>query len=165
MIEGTRNDQTLLLIGGNRGDVRAAGEWVIAQLKKKYHVELVSSWYSSPAWGFEGPDFLNQVIGLQKVGNINELLDFVLDLEQELGRKRTGEGYADRAMDIDILYHGNEVIATDRLEVPHPRLHERRFTLLPLNEFWASFVHPALNKTQEQLLVDCDDKAEVTWIQ
>lgn len=156
---------TLLLLGGNQGDVIANGQWVAERLKDEYSIIQTSSWYASPAWGFEGPGFLNRILALEKVENVEQLLMRCLSLELELGRVRASDGnYSNRPMDIDILYHGNAVYQSEKLSVPHPKIQERRFTLVPLNEHWSDFVHPVFNKTQEELLNDCQDEAEVKLI-
>lgn len=162
MSTGRLFTETLLLLGGNQGDVRSNGNEVVAYLSKFYQVESVTQWYKSPAWGFEGPDFLNCVVALRDVEDVHELLAHCLEVERHLGRIRKGKGYSDRPMDVDILYHRNEVVETEELSVPHPRIEDRRFTLVPLNEKWADFLHPILNKTQRELLEECSDPSEVT---
>ncbi|NVK28382.1 MAG: 2-amino-4-hydroxy-6-hydroxymethyldihydropteridine diphosphokinase [Flavobacteriia bacterium] len=156
--------QTLLLLGGNEGDVRSNGAYIAAELSKFYDVKRMSSWYSSPSWGFEGPDFLNSVLELELVTDVGLLLDRCLELELRLGRERKSSGYSNRPMDIDILYVGDYVIESEKLIVPHPRIPERRFTLVPLNEHWAGYSHPVLHRTQRQLLEECDDESVVTRV-
>jgi 2-amino-4-hydroxy-6-hydroxymethyldihydropteridine diphosphokinase len=75
-----------------------------------------------------------------------ELLQKILHIELVLGRKRE-EKWGSRTIDIDILFYGVEIINTEGLQVPHPELHKRRFTLDPLAEIAPDLVHPALNKT------------------
>lgn len=162
--EKEQEDPILLLLGGNLGDVEKNGEWVIAKLSESFKIERCSSWYSSPSWGFDGPDFLNCVVELSGVSSPVHLLDVCQHLEQELGRERSGIGYSNRPMDIDILYFGSLVILEQRLTIPHPKIQERRFTLAPLNEHWSTFVHPVLQKSQERLLDECTDKAIVTRV-
>ncbi len=154
-----------MLLGGNEGDVKISGDWVAQKLSERYHLEDQSAWYASPSWGFEGPDFLNRVIALRNVPDVKELLRFALSLEAELGRTRSGFGYTNRVMDIDILYHGKVTIEESELQIPHPRLQVRRFTLMPLVEKWANFVHPVLHKTQNELLLECPDKSEVRIVE
>ena len=87
----------------------------------------------------------------------------LLEIEKELGRDRSvpHEGYVSRPMDLDILYFGNEIIDTQMVKAPHPRLHERRFTLLPLCDVAPDFVHPVMKKTNLQLLDECQDAGKV----
>lgn len=77
------------------------------------------------------------------------------------GRESRGEGYQDREIDIDILFYGKEIINHKNLVIPHPRLHLRNFTLLPLAEIASGFMHPVLNKTIGSLLIECKDEGLV----
>ena len=122
-----------------------------------------SSFYESEPWGFESDTiFLNKVIVLKSTLAAGEMLRTCLDIEKRLGRKRKqGKGYSSRTIDIDILYLNNRIIKEDDLIVPHPRLHERRFTLLPLTEVLPDFIHPVLKKTQRELLESCQDHSRV----
>ena len=90
-------------------------------------------------------------------------MEQLLDIEKELGRVRHPEieGYTSRLADLDILYFGNRIVLTDTLTVPHPRLHQRRFALLPLCEVAPQLVHPAFGFTQTELLRRCHDMSEV----
>jgi 2-amino-4-hydroxy-6-hydroxymethyldihydropteridine diphosphokinase len=87
------------------------------------------------------------------------LIRQLLEIEHELGRERHPEagGYVSRTADLDILYYGDRIILTDTLTVPHPRLHRRRFALLPMCEVAPDLVHPALGLTQTELLKRCLD--------
>ena len=131
-------------------------------------VVQVSSPYESEPWGFETKEwFLNRVIvtetELTPVGMLRQLLE----IEHELGRERHPEieGYASRTADLDILYFGDRIILTDTLTVPHPRLHRRRFALLPMCDVAPDMVHPALGLTQKELLARCPDTLKVRKIE
>lgn len=89
------------------------------------------------------------------------VLDRIQDIEESMGRQRKSGGYASRTIDIDILYFGNQVIQSERLVIPHPRLHERRFTLIPLVEIAEQLIHPVFGKDQKSLLEACGDAGEV----
>jgi 2-amino-4-hydroxy-6-hydroxymethyldihydropteridine diphosphokinase len=78
-----------------------------------------------------------------------------------LGRKREKSGYSARIIDLDILFYNNLIISEDFLKLPHPRLHERRFTLLPLNEILPDYIHPLLGKPISSLLNECEDTSIV----
>ena len=80
-----------------------------------------------------------------------------------MGRVRNKK-WEQRCIDIDILFFNNEIINEEGLKVPHPHLHERRFTLIPLCELMPKFIHPLLNKTIDQLLDECIDDKEVKLI-
>ena len=81
-----------------------------------------------------------------------------LSIEAKLGRKRSAPGYASRTIDIDILFYNDNIINTGELTVPHPRLHLRNFTLMPLNDVSPQLLHPVLGKTISELLLGCKDK-------
>lgn len=86
----------------------------------------------------------------------------LLAVEQELGRERLAEGYADRLIDIDILSIDAMVQQSALLELPHPRMHLRRFTLLPLQEVHPDWIHPSLGLSVTALLEVCPDTAVPT---
>lgn len=122
-----------------------------------------SSIYETEPWGFESEnDFLNQVIIVKTSLSPLKLLEALLHIETSLGRIRLHlEGYASRIIDIDILYYGDLVIDTDVLSIPHPRLHFRRFTLVPLAELLPDFIHPVIKKSHTELLLGLDDSSPV----
>ena len=80
-------------------------------------------------------------------------------IEKDLGRERHPEmkRYTSRPVDLDILYFGSRIVLTDSLTIPHPRLHQRRFALMPLCELVPDLVHPAFGLTQTELLQRCHD--------
>jgi len=93
-------------------------------------------------------------------GTAINALEIVLNIEHEMGRVRFKKWGA-RIIDIDLLYYGDQVHHTSKLTLPHAALHLRRFTLVPLAEVLPDFIHPVLNKTQQQLLDECADRLEV----
>ena len=120
----------------------------------------VSTPYESEPWGFETEEwFLNRVIVIETAMAPEDLLKQLLEIERELGRERHPEieGYTSRTADLDILYYGDRIILTNTLTVPHPRLHRRRFALLPMCEVAPDFVHPVFGLTQSELLARCPD--------
>lgn len=122
----------------------------------------VSSVYRSEAWGFSSKNsFYNQALEVFTGLEPMELLSFLLETENLAGRQRSHEGYSDRILDMDILFIGGRVIETENLVVPHPRLHLRRFTLLPLFEIRPDFLHPVLKKTIRELVDVCPDPSRV----
>ena len=123
-------------------------------------VVQVSAPYESEPWGFEAKEwFLNRVIVVETTMVPEDLLRQLLEIERELGRERhpEKEGYTSRTADLDILYFGGRVICTETLTVPHPRLHRRRFALLPMCEVAPDLVHPVFGLTQSELLARCHD--------
>ncbi|WP_088655659.1 2-amino-4-hydroxy-6-hydroxymethyldihydropteridine diphosphokinase [Geofilum rhodophaeum] len=154
----------LLLLGGNEAETGRLMDAALERLcKAGLRVLLSSSDYESEAWGFtaERP-FLNRVVEIETVLAAEDLLTLVLEVESALGRRRqAGGGYASRGIDIDLLWSGTRVIQTERLTLPHPRLHLRRFTLLPLCEHWSHCQHPILHRSMGQLLESCVDQGAV----
>lgn len=123
-------------------------------------VVQVSSSYESEPWGFEAEEwFLNRVVVVETATKPEDLMRQLLEIECDLGRERHPEtaGYASRTADLDILYFGSQVICTETLIVPHPRLHRRRFALLPMCEVAPDLVHPVFGLTQTELLARCHD--------
>ncbi|NOX86010.1 MAG: 2-amino-4-hydroxy-6-hydroxymethyldihydropteridine diphosphokinase [Chlorobi bacterium] len=118
--------------------------------------------YESEPWGFQAENnFLNLILEVETFLTPKEVLDKLLMIEKRLGRLRKGTSYSSRTIDIDILYFGNETIKEKALQIPHPRLHLRRFTLLPLVEIAPEFEHPVLKKTNRELLDRLTDDLEV----
>lgn len=120
-----------------------------------------SAIYTSSAWGFRSErDFANQALLLQTELEPEQVLDEALAVEQIVGRDReaesreralTGERYASRVVDVDIILCEDHIISTPRLRVPHPLMHEREFVLRPLCEIMAAERHPLLGRTIEEL--------------
>lgn len=156
-------EKVYLLLGSNLGDrlqiMEAARESIHAQIGE---ISAQSSIYETAPWGvLDQPSFLNQIIKVDTELAAEEVLRIILEIEHELGRVRY-ERWGARVIDIDILYFDSLVLDSSRLTVPHPRLHERRFTLIPLAEIAPSFIHPILLETSVQLLDKCADTSEVS---
>ncbi len=151
-----------LLIGTNLGDRKAHLLDACDKIKSRVgSIKKISKLYETNAWGkTEQPDFLNQAVLVQTELTAHELLKAVLDIEAEMGRKRE-EKWDARTIDIDILLYNNDLINTPDLIIPHPHLHERNFTLIPLMDIAAEVIHPILNTTIEELYFDCHDTLDV----
>ena len=155
--------ETVLLLGGNMGDSAELCRKAVELIEKQIgETTRVSSLYSSEAWGFETEqDFINQAVVVRTSLPPHRVLELALEIEAQLGRKRSGKGYSSRTMDIDVIFYGGKIIDTPRLTVPHPRLHLRNFVLIPLCEIIPDFVHPVFGKTIRQLLEECPDEGKV----
>jgi 2-amino-4-hydroxy-6-hydroxymethyldihydropteridine diphosphokinase len=156
--------ELVLLLGSNAGDRKAVLEQAITEIEAKLGSVLSrSSLYETKAWGFDGDDFLNQVIIVSSSFSALECLEKTQSIEKQLGRhKKSQKGiYENRLIDIDILFLGAQILELEYLSIPHPRIAERRFTLAPLEELIPDFVHPKLNKKVRELLIDCEDQTEV----
>ena len=156
---------TLILFGGNFPQTidlfRQAEEYIKSTIGE---IINKSSVYISAPYGFEAEtDFFNMVVEVRTNLDPDELISNLLNIETRLGRVRNNEkGYISRGIDLDILFIDDLIINTQPLVVPHPRLHLRRFTLVPLNEKWSEKVHPIFNKTISELLHFCKDESAVT---
>lgn len=155
--------RVVLLAGGNSGDVKRTLQAAQQLINDRVGAVLrCSHRYESDAWGFETPDrFSNQALEITTDLSPVEVLDAVQGIERELGRDRTAETaekartgavYTSRPIDIDILFYDDEMIATERLSVPHPRLAEREFALVPLCEIMRTRRHPATGVTVGEML-------------
>jgi 2-amino-4-hydroxy-6-hydroxymethyldihydropteridine diphosphokinase len=136
--------------GGPEATLTAAAE----RLKSLGHVTRRSSLYSTEPVGFaEQPRFVNAVVELEADLEPRELLEGLLKIEQEFGRdRREGIRNGPRTLDLDILLLGDAKISEPGLEIPHPRLAERTFVLIPLIEISSSIVHTGLGLAVSQLL-------------
>jgi 2-amino-4-hydroxy-6-hydroxymethyldihydropteridine diphosphokinase len=152
-----------LCIGGNLGEREANLEETRMFLEYNFgDIMASSSVYESEAWGMENaPAFLNQVVMIESELSNDDLLMEIEELEEFYGRERSNTGYLSREMDIDVLYIGDEIIDTEKLKVPHPKMHERKFVLVPLAELAPQFVHPGLKKNSEELMSICADLSVV----
>jgi len=155
------NTSTLLL-GSNAGNRLQMLSDAMHHLQA-VNIKIIqhSNIYQTQAWGLENqPAFLNQVLITESTLSATELLPVLLSIERKMGRVRTKK-WEQRCIDIDLLFFNSEIILEKELIVPHPQLHLRRFTLLPLCELIPDYVHPVLNTTIKQLLQECTDDKEV----
>lgn len=151
-------------LGSNLGD--RAGNLLLGirgMLAANLEVIRVSQVYETEAVEtFAQPAFLNMVVELRgsALPRPEELMARLLRIEYALGRTRE-TAMAPRTIDLDLLLYANETSDTQFLALPHPRLHQRRFVLAPLNELAPKLVHPKLDKTISELLEQLDDNSEV----
>ena len=130
--------------------------------EKAGDIKAVSSVYKTKSWGFESDDFLNICIELSTNLIPEVLLNKVLAIENQLGRTRNKTNdYQDRKIDIDILLFDNEIIFYNDLKVPHPKMLERKFVLVPLVEIAASVIHPIARKSMGSCLLNCMDSGAI----
>ena len=162
-------EKCYILFGSNMGDKDEIFAQACLLINNRCgRVVKTSAAYESEPWGFEAKEwFLNRLIVVETELEPEAMMRQLLDIEAELGRVRHPEagGYTSRTADLDILYYGSRIVLTDNLTIPHPRLHQRRFALLPLCEVTPEFVHPAFNLTQTELLKRCFDFSEVRKIE
>ena len=163
-----------LLIGGNQGDRRALIKRATELIRQSIgSVVAVSSDFETEPWGDFGEEqpqnFLNRALLVETQLSANEVLEEALLIEAILGRMRPSlstfwyavgsadnfqlstRKYSSRPMDIDLIFFNDEVIDTPDLQIPHPRMHLRRFVLEPLAEIMPDYRHPVLGKTIMEL--------------
>lgn len=151
-----------LLLGSNIGkrcdNLKQACQNITLQIGK---ISKKSSIYQTTPWGNENqPDFLNQALEVETNLNPFEILKVIHLIEKQMGRKKTVK-WGERNIDIDILYYENQHIKKPQLEIPHPEIINRKFTLIPMVELAPEFIHPLFDCNQTKLLEMCVDDANV----
>jgi 2-amino-4-hydroxy-6-hydroxymethyldihydropteridine diphosphokinase len=159
-------EKVYLLLGGNMGD---RNFYIVSatQLLESMLGKLIgkSSLYETAPWGFINRQlFLNQVLLFETALSARQVFRTIVEIENQLGRIRNGKGYKSRTIDIDILFYGNEVIFSEDLIIPHPKIEERKFVLEPLFEISPEFIHPLKKISIQELLANCTDQLAVDRI-
>jgi 2-amino-4-hydroxy-6-hydroxymethyldihydropteridine diphosphokinase len=140
-----------LSLGSNVGDREGHLRGAIGRLKSAGRVVSVSSFYETEPVEFtEQAWFLNCAVALETTRKPEQLMTILLDIEQAMGRRRTGKK-GPRTIDIDIVFFDDTILNSPRLTIPHPAMHERRFVLEPLAEIAPEARHPRLNRTVHEL--------------
>jgi 2-amino-4-hydroxy-6-hydroxymethyldihydropteridine diphosphokinase len=152
-----------ILLGGNLGDKQLIFSETRKQLARQLGaISCQSAIYETEPWGFESADmFWNQALEIETELAPEEILVRSHNIEHELGRIRQKNQYGSRVIDIDILFYGGQVINQERLTIPHPRIQDRKFVLVPLGEIAPKLEHPVFQKTIEQLIDECTDQLAV----
>ena len=154
-----------LLLGSNLGNRLQNIQTALEQIQSRVGDLLKkSALYCTAPWGMISKyDFYNVVVEINIYSdNPKEVLKKLQAIENSFGiPKIRSESYQDRHIDIDILYFGNQIISEEDLQIPHLRIRERRFVLVPLVEIAADLVHPIFKKSQQELLEACTDNLEV----
>jgi 2-amino-4-hydroxy-6-hydroxymethyldihydropteridine diphosphokinase len=161
-------EEVLLSLGSNMGDRAAILRKAVVMIGERAgEVTAVSGIYETEPWGFSADTtFYNMAAAVNTRLEPLEFLGVILSIESTLGRVRNPEAdsYTSRPIDIDILFFGDRIVDTSGLIIPHPRLHERRFVLVPLNEIAPEKIHPLSGKKVLKLLEECGDLSNVQRI-
>jgi len=145
-----------LALGSNLGQRMDNLDQALKHLASEISILKLSSVYETPPWGVtEQPRFFNQVVKGTTSLPPHALLDFLKKIERRMGRVETVR-FGPRVIDLDILLYGERIINTPRLQIPHPRMYERAFVLVPLAEIEPSLVIPGQQKTVAALLNNLD---------
>jgi 2-amino-4-hydroxy-6-hydroxymethyldihydropteridine diphosphokinase len=149
-------------LGSNLGDRMAALEKARALLEARGFATIArsSTWQTEPVGGPPQGPFLNEVLAGETTLSAEDLLEACLATEREMGRVRN-ERFGPRTIDVDVLFYGDERRDAPGLSIPHPRLHERLFVLVPLAEIAPALRHPVLGLTVAEMRARCPDASEV----
>lgn len=153
------SNRVYISLGGNVGNTQEIFSQALQMLSEKVgKITQKSSLYQTAAWGnIPQNDFLNQVIELETTYDANKLLDSLLTIELYFKRDRK-EKWGPRTLDLDILYFNQDLIETEHLQVPHPRIKERNFILIPLAEIAPNWTDPKENQSILQIKESCKDE-------
>lgn len=150
-----------LLLGTNLGHREAHLHTCLKRLGGLGTIQAISSIYETKAWGkTDEPDYLNQALAIITSGSPKDFIYQTQAIEIDMGRVRH-QKWGTRIIDIDILFFGNRIIVSPKLQVPHPSLPLRRFALTALEEIAPEIIHPVLNKSVRSLMNECTDSLEV----
>ena len=162
-----KQHQVVLSLGSNQGNRLENIERCIMSIHREIGTVIkVSRLFETPAWGFESEPFYNCAVVVHTHKSAHQVLDEVLLLEEALGRIRSDvEGYQARIIDIDVISFDEEIIASEKLKVPHPEMQNRLFVLVPMRDLNLDWRHPILQKYLHELLVLSEDKSNIKVIQ
>lgn len=154
-------NQIVIALGSNQGNRLDFLEQAIAAIHHNIAtVVQTSRVYETPALGFEGDAFLNAVVLVHTSKSASKVLKQLLKLEKDLGRIRSIEkGYASRTIDLDVIACNEEIIEISDLQVPHPRMQDRKFVLLPFSDLNFQWKHPVFKKSIQELIEITNDKS------
>ncbi|MCX7615051.1 MAG: 2-amino-4-hydroxy-6-hydroxymethyldihydropteridine diphosphokinase [Clostridiales bacterium] len=148
-----KNEKVYIGLGSNMGDRLKYLTDAISMLKHTEGINLksVSPVYETKPVGYtEQPNFLNCVVEIITTLSAHDILNLCMRIERDLDRKRTIR-WGPRTADLDVLFYGNQVIDEKDLTIPHPRIQERGFVLVPLVDIAPDFKHPVFNKIVSEL--------------
>jgi 2-amino-4-hydroxy-6-hydroxymethyldihydropteridine diphosphokinase len=153
--------QVILSIGSNEGNRLENLKLCIEMIHQKIGTVIkVSRIYETPSWGFDSDAFYNCALLLHSFSAANKILAEALKIEKQLGRIRgEGIGYQSRVIDIDLIAFNEEIIDSEKLQIPHPLMHDRKFVLLPIQDLNLDWKHPVFKKNISELIACCLDNS------
>ena len=157
-------NKVFLSLGSNIGDRESNIAQAISAIEITPEVENMISasfYHTEPLYNKDQGFFINTVIGFDTIIKPFQLLDIIKQIEFMLGRKKHRKKNMPRTIDIDILVHGESIIETEELIIPHPNLIHRKFVLIPFDEIAPDYKIPLLNSSIHELLVSCKDESSV----
>ncbi|MFV5691542.1 2-amino-4-hydroxy-6-hydroxymethyldihydropteridine diphosphokinase [Flavobacterium sp. LT1R49] len=159
--------QVILSIGSNQGNRLENIELCLQLLHQEVGTVIkVSKLYETPSWGFDSDAFYNCALMIHTFSSANKILARVLKIEKKLGRIRNEElGYQSRIIDIDLIAFDSAIIETEKLQIPHPLMQNRKFVLLPIQDLNLDWKHPILKKTVSELLEFSPDQSVCKVVQ
>lgn len=159
--------EVLIGLGSNQGNRFIHLQKALFKIDEEIGpVVACSKCYKNKAVGFDGDDFINACIAVKTKLDPHEVLNKLLLIENELGRKRKAHfSYTNRPIDLDLLFYEDLTIQTVQLELPHPRIAQRRFVLKPLMDIAPQKVHPLNKRITTELLTHCEDENDVIAVE
>lgn len=156
--------QVILSTGSNQGDRIQWLDLAAREVSNRIGtITIASPLVESAPWGYHSDHwFLNQILVAETALSAEEILSEIQTIEVSSGRIRTGH-YADRQVDVDILFYNDLVLQRNDLTIPHPYIEERLFVLLPLAQILPDLVHPVNGKSVKRLLEECADTGVCRW--
>jgi 2-amino-4-hydroxy-6-hydroxymethyldihydropteridine diphosphokinase len=153
--------QVILSIGSNEGNRLENLKLCIEMIHQKIGTVIkVSRIYETPSWGFDSDAFYNCALFLHSFSAANKILAEALKIEKQLGRIRgEGIGYQSRVIDIDLIAFNEEIIDSEKLQIPHPLMQDRKFVLLPIQDLNLDWKHPVFKKNISELIACCLDNS------
>lgn len=153
----------LISLGSNKGDRQENIQKAITLIKDHLGTLIaISPIYETPSWGYEDASYLNNAVCLSTKIQPLELMLALLKIEEQLGRKRSSNNsYEARCIDLDIILIEGLVIEHPKLQVPHPRMHLRKFVLQPLVDIAKTWLHETQHVSLSDLLNKCEDESQI----
>lgn len=157
---------TYLSLGTNQGNKLENLQNAIDLIADKVgSIQKISSVYKTASWGFDSDDFFNICLKVTTQHPPEKLMQTLLTIEKDLGRKRKDtNAYIDRNIDIDIMLIDDEIIFSKIVTIPHPKMLERKFVLIPLIEIAPNTIHPIEKKELTTCLQNCSDSSDISLI-